>query len=92
MRQKFLGYESITRSKKGEPNVFSSRKGVPGENAIHGGGFYTKVGRSGARDTGFTIRFKLNPDARLGHDFDYVPKEDFVIIKNKRALRVLLFL
>ena len=35
----------------------------------YGEGFYTAKGREGAAGTGFTIRFKVNPEAREGKDF-----------------------
>ena len=52
----FLSYESITRAHSGRPNVLISRQGFSGENAVPGDGFYTKMGRQGARGTGITIR------------------------------------
>lgn len=73
----FLAYESITRSHKGEPNVFISRNGVNGETAAHGDGFYTRMGRVGARGTGLTIRFRVDPNAREGTDFTKLG--DFII-------------
>lgn len=84
-----LAYESITRSRRGKPNVLTSRPDVAGEAAVHGEGFYTKIGREGARDTGLTIRFELDPDAREGEDFIYVRENDYVVVKNKRALRLI---
>ena len=83
----FLAYESITRAHTGEANVLSSRNGAIGELAAYGDGFYTKVGRLGARGTGLTIRFELNPDAILGVDFE--TKNEIIIIKNKNAIRVI---
>jgi hypothetical protein len=83
----FLAYENISRSLRGKPNVFTSRKGAPGETAVHGDGFYTRIGRVGARNTGITIRFTLHPDAREGTDFTKVG--DFVIVKNASAIRVI---
>ena len=82
----FRAYEIITKSKKGLPNVFVSRENTAGEWARFGEGFYTAKGKEGTRGTGFTIRFKVNPEAREGKDFtDY----DFVIIKNKSAIEVI---
>ncbi len=88
----FLAYESITRAHTGEPNVFISREGVPFEAAAHGDGFYTKTGRNGARKTGLTIRFQVDPKAKLHSDFDVYKineTEKYVIFKNKKALRVI---
>jgi hypothetical protein len=85
----FLAYESITRAHTGDPNVLISRSDAAGETAAHGNGFYTKTGKEGARGTGLTIRFHLNPDAREGHDFNYDPSSGYVVIKNKAALKVI---
>ncbi len=87
----FLAYESITRAHTGDPNVLTSRDGAVGEAAVHGNGFYTRVGREGARGTGLTIRFTLAPEAREGTDF-VLGKDDaqeYVILRNKRAIRVI---
>ncbi len=83
----FLAYESITRAHTGDPNVLISRDATQGEAAAHGDGFYTRVGQEGARGTGLTIRFHLDPNARTGADFDLVG--DYVVIKNKSAIRVI---
>jgi hypothetical protein len=85
----FLAYESITRAHTGDPNVLISRQNVPGEAAAHGDGFYTKTGKAGARGTGLTVRFQLDPNAREGHDFTYVAVHDYVVVKNKAALKVI---
>ncbi len=83
----FLAYESITRAHTGDTNVLISRASAVGESAAHGDGFYTKVGREGARGTGLTIRFHLDPNARENLDFDR--SGDFIIVKNKAALQVI---
>ncbi len=83
----FLAYESITRSHLGSPNVLISRQNFPGEAAMHGNGFYTRRGRSGAAGTNITIRFKVKPDAREGVDF--TTAGDYVIVLNKNALEVI---
>ncbi|MES2966006.1 MAG: hypothetical protein V4760_19140, partial [Bdellovibrionota bacterium] len=85
----FHAYESITRSHTGAPNVFSSRERAVGEGAVYGEGFYTKVGREGERGTGITIRFDVDPTARLGTDFDYEKSNQYVVFKNKKAIRVI---
>jgi hypothetical protein len=85
----FLAYESITRAHTGDPNVLISRERVAGEAAYYGNGFYAKTGKEGARGTGLTIRFHLDPHAREGHDFEYLKEPDFVIVKNKAALKVI---
>jgi hypothetical protein len=85
----FLAYESITRAHTGDSNVLISRDGVSGEEAAHGHGFYVKSGREGARHTGFTIRLHLDPNAREGTDFEYIRGEDYVVVKNKAALKVI---
>jgi formylglycine-generating enzyme required for sulfatase activity len=84
----FLAYESITRSHSGEPNVLTSRDKALGEAAIYGDGFYTRIGKEGARGSGFTIRFRIDPGARQGSDFT-LAADDFVIVHNKRALSVI---
>jgi hypothetical protein len=83
-----LSYESMTRDRKGAPNVYISRKAnQQGESAIHGDGFYTKIGKEGARGTGYTIRFKPDPNAREGEDFTRAG--DHIVLKNKAALEVI---
>jgi hypothetical protein len=83
----FLAYESITRAHSGEPNVFISRQNSVGEAAAFGEGFYTKIGKEGARGTGLTIRFEVNPKAREGTDF--IIKDNCIIFINKKALSVI---
>jgi hypothetical protein len=85
-----LALESLTRSKRGWVNAFISRAGKTGENAVHGDGFYTKIGNEGAVGSGLTIRFRVDPRARVGTDFLF-PKDspDYVIVLNKRALLVI---
>jgi len=83
----FLAYESITRAHTGDPNVLISRQNAIGETAAHGDGFYTRVGRKGARGTGLTIRFTMDPRAREGSDF--ILQGEYVIVRNKKALRVI---
>lgn len=94
----FLAFESITRSHKGEPNVFISRDGSSHETAAYGNGFYTAIGRKGARGTGLTARFTVNPLAREGVDFTIHSTEkdrgsfgegDYVVWKNRAALQVI---
>lgn len=83
----FEAYESITKSHSLAPNVLTSREGINGENAYHGQGHYTRIGRNGARGTGLTIRYILNPESRLGSDF--ATHGDYVVVKNKNALKIL---
>ena len=83
----FAAYESITRSHSGEPNVLISRGGAEHEQAALGDGFYTAIGRIGARGTGLTIRFSVNPMAREGVDF--IRHDNYVVFLNKKALRVI---
>ncbi|MFL5815119.1 MAG: hypothetical protein ACJ763_16200 [Bdellovibrionia bacterium] len=85
----FLAYESITRAHTGDPNVLISRDNIPGEAAAFGDGFYTKIGKEGARGTGLTIRFHLDPNAREVRDFTLVNNPPYVIVKNKAALKVI---
>jgi hypothetical protein len=85
----FVAYESITRAHTGDPNVLISRNGSADEVAVFGNGFYTKTGSEGARGTGLTIRFHLDPNAREGHDFTYLPEQHFIVVKNKTALKVI---
>jgi hypothetical protein len=84
----YLAYESITRAHTGDPNVLISRNGAAGEAALHGDGFYARTGKEGARGTGLTIRFRLDPNAREGVDFEKAA-EDYVVVKNKAAIRVI---
>jgi len=83
----FLAYESITRAHSGEPNVLISRQNAAGESAAYGDGFYTRLGRVGARGTGLTIRFTVDPSAREGSDFTV--NGEIIVFKNKRALKVI---
>jgi hypothetical protein len=85
----FLAYESITRAYTGDSNVLISRNGVQGEFAAYGDGFYTAKGREGARGTGLTIRFHLDPQAREGSDFIVEKSHNYIIVKNKAALKVI---
>ncbi len=86
----FSVYEAITRSHQGIPNVLESRKGVSGEAAAHGNGFYTMRGKnSGFRGSGFTIRFKVHPEARERVDFDLADRGQIIIFHNRRALTVI---
>ena len=86
----FKAYENITRSSRGEANVFISREGVKGESAVLGDGFYTKLGFEGATGTNLTIRFKLNLKAREGSDFIYNHDHNgAVILKNKKAITLM---
>jgi len=89
----FLAYESITRAPSGKPNVFISRKGVKNEIALLGDGFYTSPGQKGARGTGITIRFKVDPQAREGTDFvafeNPTNENAYLLFKNKAALRII---
>jgi hypothetical protein len=51
------------------------------------------LGKKGARGTGITIRFEVEPRAREGRDFVMVgdPKEEgsYIVFKNKNALKVI---
>ncbi|MFL5812029.1 MAG: hypothetical protein ACJ763_00510 [Bdellovibrionia bacterium] len=85
----FLAYESITRAHTGDPNVLISRNDAVGEAAHYGNGFYTKIGKEGARGTGLTIRFHLNPEARENVDFIRESDANFIIVRNKAALKVI---
>ena len=82
----FSAYESITKSHDGSANVLISRKGVVGENAVHGDGHYTQIGREGRRGTGLTVRYKLDPSSRKGTDFISNAYGN-VIVKNKNAIK-----
>lgn len=85
----FLSYESITRAHSGEPNVLISRRNRTGETAIYGDGFYVRQGMLGSRGYGLTIRFKVDPQARLGIDFQKTDVKDWFIFTNKKALQVI---
>ena len=84
----FKAYENITRSSRGEANVFISRRESVGESAVLGDGFYTKLGFKGATGTNLTIRFKLNLKAREESDFIY-NRKGVVILKNKKAITLI---
>jgi formylglycine-generating enzyme required for sulfatase activity len=83
----FLAYESITKSHTGEPNVLISRDNTNHEMASFGDGFYTRIGRTGARGTGLNIRFNVDPEAREGVDFTV--HSNYIVFLNKKALRVI---
>ena len=83
----FFLWTVITRSRKGEPNVLISRKDIAGENAIHGPGFYTVKNNRRGIGNGFSIRFKVHPQAREGSDFR--TEGNYVIITNKNAISVI---
>jgi hypothetical protein len=83
----YFTYESIAVDPTGAPNVLISREEARGEFAAFGNGFYTRIGREGARNTGFTIRFTIDPAARLGVDF--TQHKDYLIFHNRNALRVI---
>ncbi len=92
----FLAYESITRAHSGEPNVLESRRGTVGEAAAFGDGFYTRIGRKGAVNSGLTIRFTIDPNAREGvlngsvdQLGDFTRQGDYIIFHNKKALKVI---
>ena len=82
----YLAYENITRSLYGKPNVFQSRKGYANEAALYGDGFYTRIGKEGARGTKLTIRYQVDPEAREGVDFILGKGTDYVIWLNGSAL------
>lgn len=89
----FQAYESIVRSPLGSPNVLISRQSVSSEIALMGDGFYVSTGMTGARGTGITIRFHLDPKAREGTDFNIHQRSsrsgNYLLIKNKNALKVI---
>ncbi|MBI4042024.1 MAG: SUMF1/EgtB/PvdO family nonheme iron enzyme, partial [Deltaproteobacteria bacterium] len=83
----FLAYETMTHHPAGKPNALISRQGIPGEAAAYGDGFYTRIGSSGARGTGLTVRYEVEGRAREGVDFER--NGDFLIFRNKNALKVI---
>ena len=83
----FFIWTVITRSRKGEPNVFISREGIVGESAAHGNGFYTVPNRRKGFGHGFTIRFTLDPEAREGTDFSL--HNDILLVLNRKAIKVI---
>lgn len=84
----FLASEAITRAHSGEPNAFISRQSALGETALHGDGFYTTLGTISSVGTGLTIRFSVDPAARNGTDFIFLPDDNIVLFKNKKALKI----
>lgn len=85
----YLAYESITRQRGGELNALISRDEKAGEAAAFGDGFYTQVGRKGARGTGLTIRMEIDPRARLGSDFTMNEGNTYLVLTNKAAAKVI---
>ncbi|MFL5814425.1 MAG: hypothetical protein ACJ763_12675 [Bdellovibrionia bacterium] len=85
----FPAFESITKANSRNANVFVSRNDTSGEMSAFDDGFYTKVGPKGTLKDGMTIRFQLDPKAREGTDFDYIEEHDFVVVKNKAAIKVI---
>ena len=84
----FFLWTVITRSRKGEANVFESRPDAAGENAAHGRGFYTiKNSKRGLYRNGFSISFHMHPKAREGVDFKVA--DDMVLVLNRNAIRVI---
>ena len=84
----FFIWSVITRSRKGDANVFISRPGILGENAVHGEGFYTlKNSEQGMWKNGWSIKFDLDPLAREGSDFKMI--DNMVLVLNKSAIRVI---
>jgi hypothetical protein len=84
-----LAYENILRGTMGFPNVFESISIQHGQAAVHGDGWYTKIGSEGATGSGFTIRSRVSPDAIEGIDFFIQEKEGFVVFRNRNALSVI---
>lgn len=85
----FYASEAITRAHSGQPNAFISRQSAIGETALHGNGFYTSLGTISSVGTGLTIRFSVDPNARSGSDFIFLPDDNIVLFKNKKALKVI---
>ena len=83
----FQAFESITASPTLSANVFISRPRVSEESAAFGEGFYTAIGNRGRGSSGFTIRFRLAPNAREGTDFNRF--DDIIVVKNKNAIQVI---
>ena len=85
----FSAFEGITKSHSGMANVLISRSKANGEDAAYGDGHYTKLGLTGAKGTGLTIRYKLNPDARVDSDFTIHNDGRYILINNKAAIEVI---
>lgn len=79
--------ESITRAHSGKPNVLISRHLEAGETALFGDGFYVTTKESYS-NSGFPIRFRVDPDAREGTDFT-VHERGIIRFHNKMALNVI---
>lgn len=82
-------FEAITRAYTGEPNALISRRDRVGETAIYGDGFYVRKGRLGSKGAGLTIRFQVDPEARLGIDFRQTDVKDWFVFTNKKALKII---
>ncbi len=79
-------YESLMKAKPGYVNAWESRKGIDGESASAGDGFYVMEGLRGAYGN-LPVHMKLNPDARYGEDF--IKSGSEIIIQNRAALTVI---
>ena len=80
---------TITRSRRGVPNFFISRKNTNGESAVYGSGVYGMYNsKSGFWNTGATVLLRLNPGAREWSDFELVRKFGIIIVKNRNAIEV----
>lgn len=80
-------YESLMKAKPGYVNAWQSRKGVDGESAGSGDGFYVLEGTRGIFGGGIPVHMKLNPNARYGEDF--IKSGNEIIIINRAALTVI---
>ncbi len=85
----FLAYESITRAASGYPNVFQSIDAQTGQAATYGDGWYTKIGYKGAKNTGFTVRSQVHPQAVEGIDFFLQSDLNFAIFRNRTPLTII---
>ena len=85
--ENFFIWTVITRSRKGEPNVLISRRGIVGESAFYGPGFYTMKNQRVGKNGKFSIRFTVNPDAREGSDFEL--HGNILLVLNRNAISVI---
>ena len=80
--------ESIMGGHFSRPNAFVSRPGSVKETASQGEGFYARLGEVGAWANGYTTRFEILPEARLGTDF-VIDHGDDIRLLNAAAARVI---
>jgi len=86
----YEGFESITSSPVGKPNIVISRAGAVGEAVTYGDGAYFQVGKDGGRGVGgAVVRCQMAPDAVEGIDFRYEQKLGILVVLNANAITLM---